>query len=535
MPREATALSLGAHAVARAISEEADRRGQPVQIVRTGSRGLFWLEPLLEVHTSAGRIAYGPVQAADVPDLFAAGFLYGGRHRLHRLQRRRGRQRHLRRPHAHGRRSLRADRGHDHRRLATGRRRKGYIYSARNIRTPSPRCENAAIAAARARGRLSGRRHVWAAASASISSALGAGAYVCGEETSLLESLEGKRGQVRQAAAAGAARACSASPTVINNVITARQRADHPGRGARGLSAISAWAARAARCRSSSPATSSTRRPGRARLRHHPARAARRLSAAARLSGRPIRAVQVGGPLGAYLPRAVRHAARLRGFAAIDGMIGHGGIVVFDDTVDMAAQARFAMEFCAIESCGKCTPCRIGSTRGVEVIDRSGRGRTDRRQIAAARSVRDHDLRLALRAGRPHALSGAERAEPFPGRFFARARARASRGREDDSHAIHCRTRLRHPRAPARTGDADHRRPRVTVPEGTSVMRAAALAGIKIPKLCATDSWRPSAPAACAWSRSRGMKGTPASCTTPVAEGMKVTPRPSSSPSCAAA
>ena len=88
-------------------------------------------------------------------------------------------------------------------------------------------------------------------------------------------------------------------------------------------------------------------------------------------TGRPVRAVQVGGPLGAYFPRALFDTPfDYEAFAARDGLIGHGGIVVFDDTVNMAKQARFAMEFCAIESCGKCTPCRIGSTRGVEVIDR---------------------------------------------------------------------------------------------------------------------------------------------------------------------
>jgi formate dehydrogenase iron-sulfur subunit len=92
-------------------------------------------------------------------------------------------------------------------------------------------------------------------------------------------------------------------------------------------------------------------------------------------SGRPVRAVQVGGPLGAYFPRALFDTPfDYEAFAARDGLIGHGGVVVFDDTVDMAEQARFAMEFCAIESCGKCTPCRIGSTRGTEVIDRIRRG-----------------------------------------------------------------------------------------------------------------------------------------------------------------
>ena len=88
-------------------------------------------------------------------------------------------------------------------------------------------------------------------------------------------------------------------------------------------------------------------------------------------TGRPVRAVQVGGPLGAYLPESKLDVPMdYEEFAKVDAMVGHGGLVVFDDTVDMAKQARFAMEFCAIESCGKCTPCRIGSTRGVEVIDK---------------------------------------------------------------------------------------------------------------------------------------------------------------------
>jgi formate dehydrogenase iron-sulfur subunit len=88
-------------------------------------------------------------------------------------------------------------------------------------------------------------------------------------------------------------------------------------------------------------------------------------------SGRAVRAVQCGGPLGAYFPPSMFDVPYdYEAFAAKDGLIGHGGVVVFDDTVDMAKMARFAMEFCAVESCGKCTPCRIGSVRGMEVIDR---------------------------------------------------------------------------------------------------------------------------------------------------------------------
>jgi formate dehydrogenase iron-sulfur subunit len=120
------------------------------------------------------------------------------------------------------------------------------------------------------------------------------------------------------------------------------------------------------------------------------------------LSGRPVRAVQVGGPLGAYFPRALFDTPfDYEAFAARDGLIGHGGVVVFDDTVDMARQARFAMEFCAIESCGKCTPCRIGSTRGVEVIDRIVRGEKREANLALI-----EDLCNTLKFGSLCALGG---------------------------------------------------------------------------------------------------------------------------------
>jgi formate dehydrogenase iron-sulfur subunit len=88
-------------------------------------------------------------------------------------------------------------------------------------------------------------------------------------------------------------------------------------------------------------------------------------------SGRPVKAVQVGGPLGAYIhPGQFDLPFDYEAYARADALIGHGGVVVFDDTADMGAMARFAFQFCAAESCGKCTPCRIGSTRGVELIDR---------------------------------------------------------------------------------------------------------------------------------------------------------------------
>ena len=120
------------------------------------------------------------------------------------------------------------------------------------------------------------------------------------------------------------------------------------------------------------------------------------------LSGRPVRAVQVGGPLGAYFPRELFDTPfDYEAFAKRDGLIGHGGIVVFDDTVDLSKQARFAMEFCAVESCGKCTPCRIGSTRGVETIDKIRRG-----ERVAENKVLLEDLCHTLKLGSLCALGG---------------------------------------------------------------------------------------------------------------------------------
>lgn len=139
------------------------------------------------------------------------------------------------------------------------------------------------------------------------------------------------------------------------------------------------------------------------------------------VTGRPVKAVQVGGPLGAYFPRALFDTPfDYRSFVSKDGLIGHAGIVVFDDTVDMLKQARFAMEFCAVESCGKCTPCRIGfdARRGDGRQDRS-RHRTGEEPGAACRSLQHDEVRLALCAGWFHALSGHERHDAFPGRFFA--------------------------------------------------------------------------------------------------------------------
>ena len=199
---------------------------------------------------------------------------------------------------------------------------------------------------------------------------VGAGAYVCGEETSLLESLEGKRGIVRAKPPLPAHQGLFGKPTVINNVLSF---AAVPFILAEGAKAYADFGM--GRSRGTMPIQLA------GNVRHGGLfETAFGLTlgelvddiGGGTATGRPVRAVQVGGPLGAYFPRALFDTPfDYEAFAARDGLIGHGGVVVFDDTVDMRKQARFAMEFCAVESCGKCTPCRIGSTRGVETIERS--------------------------------------------------------------------------------------------------------------------------------------------------------------------
>ena len=198
----------------------------------------------------------------------------------------------------------------------------------------------------------------------------GAGAYVCGEETSLLNSLEGKRGEVRAKPPLPAISGLFGCPTVVNNVLTltAIPHILSPG----GAAAYAALGIDRSRGTKPIQLAGNIRHGGLyetpfgitlGELVHD--------IGGGTMSGRPVKAVQVGGPLGAYIPPAQFHLPfDYEAYAAADALIGHGGVVVFDDSVDMRAQARFAMAFCAAESCGKCTPCRIGSTRGVELIDR---------------------------------------------------------------------------------------------------------------------------------------------------------------------
>ena len=434
VPKDAAALAVGAEAVAGAFAAAG------CEVVRTGSRGLLWLEPLVEIETPAGRLAYGPITPSDVPAVLADGVhpLALGRIEDHPWLA--GQTRitfarcgaidplvapafdGLRRAREIGpdavidtvtRSGLRgrggagfpvgvkwqtvreapggtkyivcnADEGDSgtfaDRMLMEGDpfllieglaiaafavgATQGYIYS----RSEYPH----ANATMRAALDIAQRDHLLG--SFSIDLRVGAGAYVCGEETALLDSLEGKRGQVRAKPPLPAHRGLFGKPTVINNVLSL---ATVPWILAHGAEAYAALGT--ARSRGTMPIqlAGNVARPG---LYEAPfgltlGQIVHDIGGGT-ASGRPVRAVQCGGPLGAYFPPALFDTPYdYEAFAAKDGLIGHGGIVVFDDSVDMAAQARFAFDFCALESCGKCTPCRIGSVRGAEIVDRISAGR----------------------------------------------------------------------------------------------------------------------------------------------------------------
>jgi len=263
---------------------------------------------------------------------------------------------------------------------------RGYIY----LRWEYPDAKvalNAAIAAAYAKHYL-GENILGSGKRFDLEVRSGAGAYICGEETSLLESLESKRGQVRFKPPLPAIQGLFGMPTVINNVITLAsvpiildQGAAHYQNFGMGRSRGTLPIQLAGNIKYGGLIEKAFGVTLRELLYDY---------GGGSLSGRPIRAVQVGGPLGAYLPESQFDVkCDYEAFTEIKGMLGHGGIVVFDDTVDMAAQARYAMEFCAIESCGKCTPCRIGSTRGMETIDRLIAGNNPAKQEKILRDLCD--------------------------------------------------------------------------------------------------------------------------------------------------
>ncbi len=474
VPRDASALSRGADAVAQAIAGEAARRKTAVKIVRNGSYGMFWLEPLVEVVTAAGRIAYGPVTAKDVKELFDSGFLTGGAHRLCHGPTAKipylAKQERLTfervgvidplsiddyRAHGGGRGLARALeigpeatteevvksglRGRGGAAFPTGIKwrtaaaakgpqkfivcnadegdsgtfsdrmlmegdplaliegmaiagvavgaTQGYIY----VRSEYPHAEavlKAAIEVARAAGYV-GTHLLGTDTVFELEVRRGAGAYICGEETSLLESLEGKRGVVRAKPPLPAIAGLFGKPTIINNVISLASVPLILDRGAQYYSDYGMG---------KSKGTLAFQLAGNVK---HPGLVEKAFGLTLRemlydfgggsASGRPIRAVQVGGPLGAYIPASQFDLPLdYEAFIAKGAMVGHGGIVVFDDTVDMAQMARYAMEFCAIESCGKCTPCRIGSVRGVEIMDGILAGKADRdERITLLRSLCD--------------------------------------------------------------------------------------------------------------------------------------------------
>jgi formate dehydrogenase iron-sulfur subunit len=234
---------------------------------------------------------------------------------------------------------------------------------------------------------------------------LGAGAYICGEETSMLESLEGRRGEVRVRPPLPAVKGLFGCPTIVNNVITL---STVPAILRHGAEFYAGYGTGKSRGTLPIQLAGNIKRGGlverafgltlRELLYEYGGGSA---------SGRPIRAVQIGGPLGAYVPASQFDTlVDYEALAGIGAMLGHGGIVAFDDTVDMVQMARYAMEFCAIESCGKCTPCRIGSTRGVEIVDRILEGEDPQRQV-----VRLEELCEVMVQG---SLCGLGGMAPFP-------------------------------------------------------------------------------------------------------------------------
>jgi formate dehydrogenase iron-sulfur subunit len=473
IPRDSSALSLGADRTAKAIMGEAHKRGIEIELVRNGSRGLFWLEPLVEVVTDKGRVAYAPVHPKDVESLFDADFLYGGVHELNlgltdeltwlKQQQRltfarvgitdpvsledyitydgykglknalkltgaeivkavtdsglRGRggaafptgikwntvlgcksdQKYIVCNADEGDSGTYSDRmimeddpfvlieGMTIAGIAVGAT-QGYIY----LRSEYPQALktlNEAIAKAEKAGYL-GERICGSNRTFRLEVRRAAGAYICGEETSLLESLEGKRGQVRFKPPLPAIEGLFGKPTVVNNVISL---ATVPIILDKGAAFYTNYGMGRSRGTLPIQLAGNIKQTGLVELAF--GATLRELLydfGGGSASGHPIRAVQVGGPLGAYLPESQFDTPLdYEEFTKIWAVLGHGGIVAFDDTVDMAKMARYAFEFCAIESCGKCTPCRIGSTRGVEVIDKIIARKDHSKNIALVRDLSD--------------------------------------------------------------------------------------------------------------------------------------------------
>lgn len=451
VPLDSAAKAVGADEVAAAVAQEASLRGLDVQIVRNGTRGMIWLEPLVEIDTPEGRIGYGNVTADQVPALLDGRLESLGRVEdldwLARQTRLTFARCGLTDPldlddyQAHGglaglRRALTMTgpqivqevigsglRGRGGAGFPTGIKwqtvaeaeaaqkyvvcnadegdsgtfadrmivegdpfsliegmaiaglgvgaTRGYVY----LRSEYPdaiRILTQAATIARRHGLL-GPDLLGSGRAFDIEVRTGAGAYVCGEETALLNSLEGRRGTVRAKPPLPAIQGFLGQPTVVNNVISL---ATIPVIFEKGATHYAGFGLGRSRGTVTLQIAGNVRRGGLFET-------AFGLTldqvvndiGGGTASGRPVKAVQVGGPLGAYM-----HIDQFQtpiGYEEFDqqgGLIGHAGLVVFDDSVNMLRMARFAMEFCAIESCGKCTPCRIGAVRGVETIDRIAQG-----------------------------------------------------------------------------------------------------------------------------------------------------------------
>jgi formate dehydrogenase iron-sulfur subunit len=454
IPCDSGAVSVGADAVAREFAAQCLVRNLPVHIVRTGSRGMYWLEPLVEVQTGEGRVGYGPLTARDVPRLLDAGMLTGAvdnlrlgnpdNHPWMRSQQRltsarlgivdpvdledylahggyqgleaaltlqprdivravtesglRGRggaafptgikwNTVLEQPAAQKYIACNADEGDSGTfadrmlmegdpfsliegmtiaAIAVGATR-GYIYL--RIEYPhAARTLGKALDVARERGYL-GDDILGSGRSFDIAVRMGAGAYICGEETSMLESLQGRRGEVRVRPPLPAIKGLFDQPTVVNNVVTL---ATVPVILARGAAFYRDFGLGKSRGTVLLQLAGNVKNGG--LVERGFGLTVRELVfryGGGSATGRPVRAVQIGGPLGAYLPPSYFDTPLdYESLAGKDALLGHGGVVVFDDTVDMAQMARHAFAFCAHESCGKCTPCRVGSARGVEILDR---------------------------------------------------------------------------------------------------------------------------------------------------------------------
>ncbi|WP_295072617.1 NADH-quinone oxidoreductase subunit NuoF [Tabrizicola sp.] len=447
VPLDSAAVALGADKLAAAIAAEAASRGVEVEIVRNGSRGMVWLEPLVEVVTDAGRLGFGPMTVADVPGLFGDLASHPKAHGLvDELPWMKGQTRltfarvgvidplSLKDYVAHGglvgleraAKMTKAEivaevtesglRGRGGAGFPTGIKwktvseapgelkyivcnadegdsatfadrmlmegdpftliegmaiaglacgaTKGYVY----IRSEYP----VAIRVMEAAVKIAQDAKVLGPAF-DMEVRVGAGAYVCGEETSLLNSLEGKRGVVRAKPPLPALQGFMGRPTVVNNVISL---ASVPVIMAKGAAFYKDFGLGRSRGTIPLQIAGNVKRGGLYEVAFG-LTLGQIVNAigGGTASGRPVKAVQVGGPLGAWFPPSLFDTPfGYEEFGAKDGLIGHAGLTIADDTTDMLHMARFAMEFCTIESCGKCTPCRIGAVRGVETLDRLAAG-----------------------------------------------------------------------------------------------------------------------------------------------------------------